>query len=221
MAARTVSWWTSRAAAVVPTFPVFAEIQATNLRPPVTQERIHVTDEGQVRLQLRQPWRDGTTDVVFDPVEFLGRLAVLVPRPRINLILYHGVLGPRAAWRSEVVPCAASEDGRDVGKESATEQARDADPAETARRQARGQCWASLMARTFGFDVLACPRCGGRLRLIALIEEAAVIERILRHLGVPTEIPAPRPARAPPLRQGTPDQAGWDARTTSVFDPCS
>jgi hypothetical protein len=50
------------------------------------------------------------------------------------------------------------------------------------------------MARTFGFDVLACPRCGGRLRLIALIKEAAVIGRILRHLGVPTEMPAPRPA---------------------------
>jgi uncharacterized protein YbaR (Trm112 family) len=31
------------------------------------------------------------------------------------------------------------------------------------------------MRRTFGFDVLACPRCGGRLRLIALIEQAAVI----------------------------------------------
>ena len=191
------------------------------LRPPVTHERIHVTDEGQVRLQLRQPWRDGTTDVVFDPVEFLGRLAVLVPRPRINLILYHGVLGPRAAWRSEVVPCPASDDGRDVGKESAAEQALDADPAETARSQARGQCWASLMARTFGFDVLACPRCGGRLRLIALIEEAAVIERILRHLGLPTEIPAPRPARAPPLRMGTPDQVGWDRPTRSMFDPCS
>jgi len=48
----------------------------------------------------------------------------------------------------------------------------------------------------FGFDVLACPRCGGRLRLIALIEQAAVLDRILRHLGVPTEIPAPSPARA-------------------------
>jgi hypothetical protein len=90
------------------------------------------------------------------------------------------------------------------------EQVLDADPAETARRKARRQCWASLMARTFGFDVLACPRCGGRLRLIALIEEAAVIERILRHLGVPTEIPAPRPARAPPLRLGTPDHVGRD-----------
>ena len=63
----------------------------------MTQERLHLTGEGQVRLQLRQPWRDGTTDVVFDPVEFLGRLAVLVPRPRINLLLYHGVLGPRLA----------------------------------------------------------------------------------------------------------------------------
>lgn len=43
--------------------------------------------ERRCRYALRQPWRDGTTDVVFDPVEFLARLAVLVPRPRINLIL--------------------------------------------------------------------------------------------------------------------------------------
>jgi uncharacterized protein YbaR (Trm112 family) len=55
------------------------------------------------------------------------------------------------------------------------------------------------MRRTFGLDVLACPRCGGRLRLIALIDEAAVIERILRHFGLPTDIPASQPARAPPL----------------------
>ena len=84
-----------------------------------------------MRLELRQPWRDGTTDVVFDPVEFLGRLAVLVPRPRINLILYHGVLGPRAAWRADVVQRQASEDGREAGlKELAAEPAREADPAE-------------------------------------------------------------------------------------------
>ena len=58
------------------------------------------------------------------------------------------------------------------------------------------------MRRSFGFDVLACPRCGGRLRLIALIEEASVIQRILRHLGLPTDVPEPRPARAPPLPLG-------------------
>jgi hypothetical protein len=44
-----------------------------------------------------------------------------------------------------------------------------------------------------------CPRCGGRLRLIALIEEAAVIGRILRHLGRPLDLPVARAARAPPL----------------------
>ena len=52
------------------------------------------------------------------------------------------------------------------------------------------------MRRTFGFDVLACPRCGGRLRLLALIEEAAVIARILGDLGLPAEIPDPCAAGA-------------------------
>ena len=63
------------------------------------------------------------------------------------------------------------------------------------------------MRRTFGFDVLACPRCGGRLRLIALIDPAAVIQRILRHLGEPAEVPVPRPSRAPPLFERA---ASWD-----------
>ncbi len=56
--------------------------------------------------------------------------------------------------------------------------------------------------------------------MIALIEQAAVIERILGHLGVPTTIAAPRPVRAPPLSAGLPDAAGWDD-DPSAFDPCS
>lgn len=58
----------------------------------------------------------------------------------------------------------------------------------------KGPC---TLRRTFGLDVLACPRCGGRLQLIALIEHARVVERILRHPGLPTDRPEPRP-RAPP-----------------------
>ncbi|MCY4660502.1 MAG: hypothetical protein OXF93_11920 [Acidobacteria bacterium] len=56
-----------------------------------------------------------------------------------------------------------------------------------------------LLRRSFEFDVLECPRCGGRLQLIAVIEDPAVIERILRHLGLPTDIPEARPARPPPM----------------------
>jgi len=56
------------------------------------------------------------------------------------------------------------------------------------------------MRRTFGIDVLDCPGCGGRLRLLALIEHACIVERVLRHLGLPTDRPEPQPARAPPRR---------------------
>ena len=66
-------------------------------------------------------------------------------------------------------------------------------------RHRRNYLWAELMRRSLGLYVLACPRCGGRLRLIALIEDPPVIQRILRHLGLPTEMPEARPARAPPV----------------------
>ena len=52
------------------------------------------------------------------------------------------------------------------------------------------------MRRTCGIDVLACPRCGGRLVLIALIERSDVIARLLGHLRLPRELPRPAPARS-------------------------
>lgn len=76
--------------------------------------------------------------------------------------------------------------------------------------------WAELMQRTFALDVLACPRCGGRLRLVALIEQAAVVQRILRHLGLPAEVPEPRPARAPPRQSETFED---QSRDVPEFDP--
>jgi hypothetical protein len=66
---------------------------------------------------------------------------------------------------------------------------------------AAGLRWAALLRRAFGFDVLTCP-CGGRRRLVALIDEATVIRRILEHRGLPTEIPVPRPGRSAPLLNG-------------------
>ena len=61
------------------------------------------------------------------------------------------------------------------------------------------------MPRAFGFDVLACARCGGRIRLFALIEQGAVSQRLLRHLGLPEAVLAARPPRAPPLEYGSDD----------------
>ncbi len=163
------------------------------LRPPVGQDRLQLMPDGTAVLELRRRWTDGTTHLVFDPVELLERLAALTPRPRVNLILYHGVLAPRAAWRRAVVP----------GREDHDE----APGCATCPRGAEGtppprlpnRTWAELMQRSFGFDVLACPRCAGRLKLVALIQDGAVIRRILHHLGLPDVVPEMRPSRAPPL----------------------
>jgi hypothetical protein len=74
------------------------------LRPPLAQERLQLTDDGGVLMRLRSPWSDGTTHLLFDAVELLEKLAAITPRPRINLLVYHGLLAPRARWR-HLVTC--------------------------------------------------------------------------------------------------------------------
>jgi signal transduction histidine kinase len=63
-------------------------------RPPLGQSRLHRLRDGRIAVALQRPWADGTTHLVFTPLELLERLVPLVPRPRINLVLYHGVLAP-------------------------------------------------------------------------------------------------------------------------------
>jgi hypothetical protein len=164
------------------------------LRPPLAQDRLHVSAEGTIWLTLRHRWADGTTHLHptahntrggdpglrFDPLELLERLAVLTLRPRVNLILYYGVLAPRAAWRAALVRGASP--GVDASHGEPSVEA-DEDASRVKPSRAGAYQWAELMRRTFGLDVLACPRCGGRLHLVALIEQAAVVQRILRHLG--------------------------------------
>jgi hypothetical protein len=73
-------------------------------RPALSDERIQVNAAGQVELELKTQWRDGTTHLVMSPLELMQRLAALVPRPRLHLIRYHGVLAPNAKLRARVVP---------------------------------------------------------------------------------------------------------------------
>ena len=49
-----------------------------------------------MRYQLKTPYRDGTTHVIFEPLDFIARLAALVPKPRVNLTRFHGVFAPNS-----------------------------------------------------------------------------------------------------------------------------
>ena len=69
-------------------------------RPAIANERLALNRAGQVVLTLKTPYRDGTTHLVMSPLEFLQRLAALVPRPRLHLIRFHGVLAPKRMSRT-------------------------------------------------------------------------------------------------------------------------
>ena len=62
--------------------------------------------------------------------------------------------------------------------------------------------WAKLMARVGEEFPLACPTCGGDIRLIAFITDPGPIRKILTHLGEPLEPPPLSPARGPPIDWG-------------------
>ena len=130
-------------------------------RPPVAQNALDLTADGNVLLRLRRPWRDGTRAIRFEPSELREKLALMTPRPRANLLLY---TAPAAGYRLRASP-----------------------PPRLGRASPRG----------VAIDILACPDCGGRLRLVAAIETPAVIEKILAHRGLPLDPPRPDPARSP------------------------
>jgi len=173
----------------------------------------------------------------------------MIPKPRLNLLLYHGVFAPHARWRGDAVRRARQ--GAEVGPTAQTRSdeagsaASDATAPSTGATVPAGSlagqsappasappsdatdtaatpqpapregytrpnhyAWADLLRRTFAIDVLVCPECGGRLRLLATIDDSAVIEKILRHLGLRVEPPAPAPARAP----------AWLSSALPIFD---
>lgn len=148
------------------------------LRPAVVQDRLRLLDDGRVVLTLKAAWADGTRQLVFEPLELLEKLAALTPRPRINLVLYHGVLAPHSSWRARVVAYGALPAERPVAA-STTLQTNDG-PAMTLAP--RHWAWADLMRRAFDIDALAYPRCGGRLRLISTVEDPDAVRAILAAL---------------------------------------
>ena len=89
-------------------------------RPPIATKRLSIDGQGRVVYRYKQPFRDGSTHVLLEPLDFIARLVALVPRPRLK--------------------------------------------------------------RVFQIDIEPCPECGGKLRVIACIEDPPLIAKILHHV---------------------------------------
>ena len=142
-------------------------------RPAVSEQRLSLTAQGKVRYQLKTPYRDGTTHVIFEPLDFISRLAALVPKPRVNLTRYHGVFAPNSQHRARVTPArrGRGHKAKAAGPEEATPVERHA-----------AMSWAQRLKRVFDIDIETCRVCGGSMKVIACIEDPLVIKKILTHL---------------------------------------
>ena len=89
-------------------------------------------------------------------MEFLGRLAALVPRPRANLTRFHGVFSSNSKLRMWVVPEKPVQDKAE-GK---------------AKRY--GMSWAQRLKRVFAIEIEKCEKCGGKVKILASIEDPVV-----------------------------------------------
>jgi hypothetical protein len=140
-------------------------------RPAVSEKRLSLTPSGNIRYQLKTPYSDGTTHVIFEPLDFIAKLVALVPKPRVNLSRFHGVFAPNSKHRVEVTPAKR-------GKGRPHKENEDAPPEQ--RRQS--MTWAQRLKRVFNIDISICEKCRGEAKIIACIEDQSVIDKILQYL---------------------------------------
>jgi hypothetical protein len=115
---------------------------------------------------------------VFSACDWLAALTAHIPNAGEHLVRYYG-------WYSNV--------GRGKRRKAQGEattaivESSERSPSEAKR------AWARLIKQVYEVDPLVCPQCAGAMRIIAFIEQPAVVEKILRHLGL-----WPAPAHSPP-----------------------
>jgi len=149
-------------------------------RPAIANERLSTNERGQIVYKFKQPFRDGSTHVVLEPLDFIARLAALVPRPRLNLTRFHGVFAPNCKHRQHIVPKRQPSN-------------------EVPDKPLAAMTWMQRLKRVFAIDIETCPKCGAKLRVIACIEDPDIIATILEHIRTRDQNQPSQP-RAPPLR---------------------
>ena len=159
-------------------------------RSAISEQRLSLTDSGKVRYEIKTPYSNGTTHVFFEPLDFMGKLAALVPPPKLNLVRFYGVFAPNASVRAEVT---ASKRGKNSPKLDASQEDTD------KPYHARSMSWAQRLKRVFNIDITQCEHCTKHnVKIIACISDPTVIKKILVHLD---KITSPITARLPSVLQ--------------------
>ena len=156
-------------------------------RPAIAEKRLSLTSNGNVRYRLKTPCRDGTTHVIFEPLDRDASSSwhgwrhwpyAVRPKPRVNFTRFHDVFAPNSQHRAVVTRA-----GRGKQKRMC-----DAEEAPTLAERRASMNWAQRLKRVFDMDIDTCTECGGAMRVIVgmphySIEDPTVIRKILAYLN--------------------------------------
>ena len=161
------------------------------LRPPLALPRLERLPDGRVRVGMKRVFSDGTGAIDLTPLEFVAKLAAIIPPPRANQVVYSGVLAGNAAWRPEVVPKVPTSTEAERAERAALKLVKAEHRRATSERAGQAPCWAELLRRVFRVDGWECPHCAKpmKLRSIVIREPATtrVLSGLLRSTGPPAE----------------------------------
>jgi hypothetical protein len=151
-------------------------------RGPLSNERLEITESGQVKLKLKTAYSDGTSHLLFTPGEFIEKLSAIIPPPKSHLVKWSGIFAPGSPYRKRVVLKPEVKKGRSP-KSTCTEDI-----------PLKNSSWSKMLAKVFRIDVTKCQHCQGDMAILAAITNRSEVARYLKHLGIEHEAPA----RAPP-----------------------
>ncbi len=168
--------------------------------------------------EMKRRFADGRRTLRFSPREFLLRLCALVPPRGFHMVRYAGIFsahargrhaltgrgmrdepatGPGSAERIVPAPtCSPAATAARISKEPVpTPRVSLSGPDDVTLLPTTGMGDGRLLRRARGIDALACPRCDGAMRMIAVIEDGQVARKSLKHLGLSFPPTTPWPSR--------------------------
>ncbi len=170
-------------------------------RPAIAESRLTKDSEGSILYELKKPYKDGTTHVKFSQLEFMEKIMCLIPPPRHHLIRFHGVLAPNNSWRSSIVP------KKKIQKKTG--------------KNVYWIPWAELLKRTFEVDSLSCKKCNHTMKIVAVILEQKIIQKIMNCLGIKEErLGTENPSRGSPQKESGDFDESHEFEYQNEYDDC-
>jgi hypothetical protein len=160
------------------------------IRNPFSEQKMTYNEEnGTVIYRSRMHAKTKRNFEIFSAEDFIAAITQHIPDKGFQMVRYYGwysnrARGERARKQAE---CPKGENPAGVQV---------IDVSDYQPRRLPSRKWRELIKKVWEVDPMNCPQCGSEMRLIALIDDHEVIEKILRHLDLwPEDV---QPARGPP-----------------------